>query len=321
MGLEGMRLALAGDTMLGRGVAAAIRSGREPLLDPELVALARTADLFIVNLECCISERGEPWHSPGKPFFFRAPPQAAQLLAGWGVHCVTLANNHALDYGRDALLDTFGHLRSAGVAWAGAGRDRQGARGPLWIAAGGRRVALIAASDHPARYAAGPTEPGIAYADLQAGVPGWLTDALAQARDADAALCTVHWGPNMTTEPPAYVRRAARRLRDAGATLAIGHSAHVPHGAADRILYDVGDFLDDYAVDPELRNDLGLLFLVELDRDGCRAEAVPLMLDYCHTRLAEGSDARLVADRFARACVALGGDAELVAGRVRFRLA
>jgi hypothetical protein len=316
-----MRLALAGDTMLGRRVASAIGAGREPLVDPDVLALARTADLFVLNLECCISDRGEPWRSPGKPFFFRAPPQAAQLLADWGVHCVTLANNHALDYGRDALLDTFRHLDSAGVAWVGAGRDQGAARAPRWMTAGAHRVALIAASDHPARYGAGPAEPGIAYADLQSGVPAWLTGALADAAEADVALCSVHWGPNMTTEPLPYIRAAAHRLREAGAMLAIGHSAHVPHGAADGILYDVGDFLDDYAVDPELRNDLGLLFLIEIDADGCRGEAVPLLLEYCHTRLAEEPDARLVADRFAEACLALGGDAEVVAGRVRFRLA
>jgi len=314
-----MRLALAGDTMLGRGVADAIARGREPLVDPEVIALAATGDLFLVNLECCISERGERWPAPGKPFFFRAPPRAAELLAAWGVDCVTLANNHALDFGREALLDTFRHLRSAGVAWVGAGPDERAARAARRLTVGGERVSVIAASDHPAEYAAGPAGAGIAYADLQAGVPEWLTGALADT--TGIALCAVHWGPNMTTAPPPYVRRAARRLREAGATLTIGHSAHVPHGAADRVLYDTGDFLDDYAVDRVLRNDLGLLFLVELEGDRCRAEAVPLRLDFCHTRLAAGRDARLVTERFARACADLGGDAELVAGRVHFRLA
>jgi poly-gamma-glutamate synthesis protein (capsule biosynthesis protein) len=183
----------------------------------------------------------------------------------------------------------------------------------------GEPVTVVAASDHPADYAAGPGEAGIAYADLDAGVPAWLTGALRDT--AGIALCAIHWGPNMTTAPLPYVRRAARALREAGATLTIGHSAHVPHGAAERVLYDTGDFLDDYAVHPALRNDLGLLFLVELAGDECHAEAVPLRLDFCHTGLAAGRDARLVAERFARACTELGGDAELVAERVHFRLA
>jgi len=72
-----VRLALAGDTMLGRGVAARLET-RPPsaLFAPELVEVAQEADLFVLNLECCISERGEPWPDPRKPFFFRAPPVA-----------------------------------------------------------------------------------------------------------------------------------------------------------------------------------------------------------------------------------------------------
>jgi hypothetical protein len=81
----------------------------------------------------------------------------------------------------------------------------------------------------------------------------------------------------------------------------------VPHGVAGRALYDLGDFLDDYAVDHRLRNDLGMLFLVTLDRAGpVRLQAVPLRLDFCHTRLADGDDAAWMRRRFGDACAALG---------------
>src|SRR5918999_2989727 len=163
--------------MLGRGVADAIAAG-EPLLDADVVALAAEADLFLLNLECCISERGEPWAAPGKPFFFRAPPRAAELLAHWGVDCVTLANNHALDYGYEALLDTFAHLQRAGVPWVGAGADEAASRTPRTI--GGLKV--VAATDHPAGFAAAPDAPGVAYADLAAELPAWLRD------EADGAV-------------------------------------------------------------------------------------------------------------------------------------
>ena len=79
----------------------------------------------------------------------------------------------------------------------------------------------------------------------------------------------------MTSAPVGHVRRAATALVGAGATLVAGHSAHVPHGVAGPVLYDLGDF-DDYRVDPRLRNDLGLLFLVTLDGRGpVRLEALP----------------------------------------------
>jgi hypothetical protein len=76
-----------------------------------------------------------------------------------------------------------------------------------------------------------------------------------------------HWGPNMRASPVQHVRRAAAALEAAGATLIAGHSAHVPQGPSGRTLFDLGDFIDDYAVDPGLRNDLGVLWLVTLDAD------------------------------------------------------
>jgi poly-gamma-glutamate capsule biosynthesis protein CapA/YwtB (metallophosphatase superfamily) len=302
-----VRLALAGDTMLGRKVAEALRGSRpERLVAEEVVAVAREADLFLLNLECCISERGSPWPDPVKPFFFRAPPAATELLVHLGVDCVTLANNHALDFGADALLDTFEHLRGAGIAWVGAGSDVEAARAPVVLTSDGFRLGVVAASDHPDDYAAGPGQPGIAYADLRRGVPDWLRSAV---RDlgADAVLVTPHWGPNMSPGPVRHVREAAAALVEAGETLVAGHSAHVFQGVRARVLYDLGDFLDDYAVDPLLRNDLGLLFLIDLDERGpVRLEAVPLRLDYCYTRLAEGDDVAWIQRRFTEACAELG---------------
>jgi poly-gamma-glutamate synthesis protein (capsule biosynthesis protein) len=308
-----MRLALAGDTMLGREVARALGSvPPSSLFAPELVGVVRSADLVLLNLECCISERGEP--AAGRVFHFRAPPAAAEALAYLGVGCVTLANNHALDYGPEALSDTFRHLQAAGIAWAGAGPDETTARAPVVLQAAGVRVTVVAVSDHPAEYAAGTRRPGIAHADLRGGViPRWLVPAT----DADLVLVSPHWGPNMTREPVRHVRRAAAALVEAGAALVAGHSAHVFHGVAGRVLYDLGDFLDDYAVDPVLRNDLGLLWLVDLDRmRPARLEAVPLKLDYCRTSLAEGEDAIWIRRRFREACAALGTEVADAGGRL-----
>ena len=303
-----MKLALAGDTMLGRKVAEAIAErGTDALVADEVVAVAHEADLFVLNLECCISDRGERRREPGKPFFFRAPPAATAVLNRLGVDCVTLANNHALDYGAEALLDTLAHLDAAGIAHVGAGADRASARAPVTLQAGGFRLAVLGCADHPRECAAGPQTPGIAY-----GLE-WIDGA----GDADAVLVTPHWGPNMVAAPLTRIREAAARLRAAGATLVAGHSAHVFHGVEDGILYDLGDFLDDYAVHRELRNDLGLLFLVELDRAGLvRLEAVPLRLEFCHTRLAHGADAAWIRNRFVEACRDLGTEATEEQGRL-----
>jgi poly-gamma-glutamate capsule biosynthesis protein CapA/YwtB (metallophosphatase superfamily) len=292
-----VRLALAGDTMLGREVARELeRRPPQSLVEPALAELTRAADLFVLNLECCISERGAP---VPKVFNFRAPPTAVEALLHLGVDCVTLANNHALDYGTEALLDTFEHLRAAGIAWAGAGENVKEARTPAVV----KGLPIVAFCDHEPDFAAGPDRPGIAYADLRPGVPDWLRERV------QGALVCPHWGPNMTASPLPHVRAAARELRESGAKLVAGTSAHVFQGVEGNVLYDLGDFLDDYAVHPQLRNDYGLLFLVELDPDGLRGiEAVPLKLEYAYTRLARGEESAWIRHRFRDACAAFGSE-------------
>ncbi|GHF08866.1 CapA family protein [Streptomyces morookaense] len=308
-------VALAGDTMLGRSVAEQLDLSPRPeaILSDEVRAVLAEADLCVLNLECCISGRGEPWPAPGKPFFFRAPPDAADVLAQLGVDCVTLANNHALDFGYDALADTTQLLTRAGVRTVGAGPDLAAARAYAVLETGGVRLAVVGVTDHPDDYAAQDDRAGVSFADLRRGVPGWLTDLVRQAStEADVVLVTPHWGPNMTSKPPPRVRDAVPVLQQAGATLIAGHSAHVFHGVADRVIYDMGDFVDDYAVDSRLRNDLGLLFLVTLDGPDpashrpVRLEALPLYLDYCRTVPASGGEWEWIRDRFTRACAEFG---------------
>jgi poly-gamma-glutamate synthesis protein (capsule biosynthesis protein) len=310
-------VALAGDTMLGRNVAKALESAPpESLFAPEVVAAVREADLVLLNLECCVSTRGEPWPDPTKPFFFRAPPVAVESLSALGVDCVTLANNHALDFGAVALVDTLRHLHAAGIETVGAGAAVDEARRPVVLESGGFRLGVIGVTDHPADYAAGRRRPGVAFARLEEGAPSWLSETISSL-DADAVLVTPHWGPNMNDRPLPGIRAAAARLVEMGTTVVAGHSAHVFHGVGGPVLYDLGDFVDDYATHPGLRNDLGLLFLLTLGAAGpVRLEALPLKLDYCRTRLADGEDAAWIRRRFARACGELGTHVAEEAGRL-----
>src|SRR5947208_4041508 len=184
--------------MLGRGVAQRLLADPPAqLVDPAVAEAAAEADLFVVNLVCCISERGQRFPDPQKPFFFRAPPVASERLAELGVDAVTLANNHALDYGADALLDTIEFLRAAGIPSVGAGADESSARAATVLEHHGFRLRLAGVSDHPAYFAAKADGPGIAYADLwREPVPEWLLAAARTAPDVDAVLLTPHWGPN-----------------------------------------------------------------------------------------------------------------------------
>jgi poly-gamma-glutamate capsule biosynthesis protein CapA/YwtB (metallophosphatase superfamily) len=312
-------IAFGGDVMLGRGVAEAI--GGRAVADvwaPDLRAVFAEADAVVVNLECCISERGEPWDPHRKPFHFRAPPRAVEALTAIGVRAVWLANNHALDFGPTALEDTLGHLAAAGIAVVGAGHDLEEARAGRVIDAGGARIGLIGFADHPPDFAARSDAPGIAFAHIDDGAPPWIVEALGTlSRTCDVVVAGPHWGPNMTSSPPDQHRRVAADLVGAGLGALTGHSAHVVHGVERLhgvpICYDLGDLLDDYAVDPVLRNDFGVLALLT---PGVRLELVPLSLTFARTSLARGDDHATIIDRVVAASRALGSDLRLEGGRL-----
>jgi poly-gamma-glutamate capsule biosynthesis protein CapA/YwtB (metallophosphatase superfamily) len=319
-------IGILGDVMLGRGVAEQLANGSpERLWSPELSALTRSCDLLVCNLECCISERGRPTGAvPGKPFFFRAPPEAVDSLREIGVRAVGVANNHALDFGEQALADTVAYLERAGIEHAGAGRGAEAARPGAIAEADSARVGLLAVSDHPVQFAAQPAHWGISYADLRRGAPSWLLGELGRLRaECDLVVAFPHWGPNMTMAPAPWQRACAADLLGAGADLIAGHSAHVFHGVerttSGLALYDLGDALDDYAVDTDLRNDLGLLALWR-PGDESELELVGLRLHYCHTTLAYAADAEWIAARLDRACRELGTTVDRLAEQ-RFRVA
>ena len=124
----------------------------------------------------------------------------------------------------------------------------------------------------------------------------------------------------MVAEPVAHVPfGGGAAARAAGATLVAGHSAHVFHGVVDRVVYDLGDFIDDYARDPYLRNELGLLWLVTFNncRRGQGFEVVPLALDYCRTPTRRPRQSRVDCEPLpSAACAAVGTDVEEHAGRL-----
>jgi poly-gamma-glutamate capsule biosynthesis protein CapA/YwtB (metallophosphatase superfamily) len=318
-------IGLLGDVMLGRLVAE--RLALEPpdrVWSDELAELCRSCDALLCNLECCISERGvRTTRVPRKPFFFRGPPAAAEALVRVGASAVSLANNHALDYEEEALADTLEHLAAAGIGAAGAGPEIERARRGAVVGAGALRLGLVAVTDHPAEYAASSDSPGVAFAPLADQLPDWLRDELARLRgEADLVVASPHWGPNLSTAPARWQRTRARELVAAGADLVAGHSAHVFHGIervdGRLVAYDLGDALDDYAVDPRRRNDLGILALWR-PRSEPELELVGLQLDFCETRLARGAAADWIAARLARACAPLGTKPERV-GEQRFAL-
>jgi poly-gamma-glutamate capsule biosynthesis protein CapA/YwtB (metallophosphatase superfamily) len=299
-------LALTGDVMLGRGVNETLRGVRPEEPWGDVLPLLSSADLRIINLECAITGHKRPWSRTPKVFHFRADPPAVEVLRAAHVDACSLANNHTLDFEEEGLLDTLAHLEAADIRYAGAGRNLEEAAQPVLLDIHGERVALLAFTDNEPPFAAGPDRPGTNYlpVSLEPEVLRRVEAAVGAAREAGAGTIVFsnHWGPNMVQRPKGSFRRFARAVVDRGADVYYGHSAHVFQGVeiyrSKPILYDTGDFIDDYAVDPNLRNDRSFLFHVCMeDGDLKRLELFPVVLPYARVETATGDEREVILDR------------------------
>jgi poly-gamma-glutamate synthesis protein (capsule biosynthesis protein) len=295
-------LALTGDVMLGRGVNEMLHAA--PPDDPwgDVLPLLLSTDLRIVNLECAITEHERPWSRTPKVFHFRADPSCVEVLRAARVDACSLANNHTLDFEEKGLLDTLAHLEAAAIRYAGAGRNLEEAARPVLLDGG---VGLVAFTDNEPPFAAGPDKPGTNYLPVstEPEILRRVEEAIGAARGAGAetVVFSNHWGPNMVLRPPDAFRRFARAVVDLGADVYYGHSAHVFQGVeiyrGKPILYDTGDFIDDYAVDPKLRNDRSYLFRVSVEGGVLRRlELFPVVLPYARVELAAGDERSAVLD-------------------------
>jgi poly-gamma-glutamate capsule biosynthesis protein CapA/YwtB (metallophosphatase superfamily) len=299
-------LAIAGDVMLGRLVDASL-DDRDPG-DPwrDVKPLLRDADAFLFNLECAVCGPIPEWEPARKTFHFRLDPRHLDTLTASGVDAVGLANNHVMDHGEAGLLETLEHLDRAGIRHAGAGRNSEEARAPVvFDVANGTRVGLVHAADHPVEWEASAEGPGIFLIDpaSRASVDAVLASvAAARAEGADVVVLGLHWGPNMRRTPPRVFRWFAKQVIASGVDILWGTSAHICQGVefhGNRVaLYDTGDFLDDYIVDPVLRNDLSFLYRVTwtLGVGVDRVELDPVRIKNLCTRRATADEAAVITD-------------------------
>ena len=230
-------LLAGGDILMDRSEPAGINPFE--FIDPPLAS----ADLTVVNAEMAISDRGT---ALAKQYVFRAPPSAAATIAAAGVDVANLANNHAGDYGPDALLHTIELLEQAGVVALGAGSNAATAyRHRLVDVGGAATVALVGASMIvPWGFEATAVRPGIASTWNTTRV---LDSVRAAAGEADVVVAVVHWGIERDPCPTADQRSLARALIAAGADVVIGHHPHVLQPvefiAGAVVAYSLGNFV------------------------------------------------------------------------------
>ncbi|WP_423996752.1 CapA family protein [Halorubrum trapanicum] len=335
---DATRIGLVGDLMLGRSVADRWAGSGDPdgVWGSTLPRL-RELDALVGNLECCVSDRGEQW--PDKVYYFRSPPSfAIPALEAAGASFVSLANNHVLDYREPALRDTRTHLADAGIARAGAGRNADAALEPAAFEAGDLTVAAFGLTDQSTAFAAIDDRPGTAFARLDPAVRetralvGDLLDRVADL-DPDLVVASLHWGANWETEPRAVHERFGRWLVDQGVDVVHGHSAHVLQGVevyeGRPILYDAGDFVDDYVSyrdREDVRNKRSALFeLVVRDGNLAALDVTPTEIVDETATLADGDVAEWIRETVAERSAAFGTavegvDGERDGGRLRIPL-
>lgn len=217
--------------------------------------IAANGGLSLGNFEIPLTRRGAPVQ---KLLNIRADPSIADSLSKLGLDVATIANNHAVDYGIDGLVDTAMHLQTAGIDVIGAGPDLESAARPIFMERDGRRVGIIAFSClTPTGMTASSERAGIAGLRIETGydIDPWyqmeepgdpsvirirtrvrdddLADAVRRVKKAkdlcDILIVSLHWGFGSGEELAEYQRPLAERLIEAGADVIHGHHPHAIH--------------------------------------------------------------------------------------------
>lgn len=268
-------------------------------IDPALIDEMRSADIMMLNNEFPYSDRGEPLAD--KQFTFRAPVSSADYLNTLGVDLVSLANNHAYDYGETALLDTLAALQDAGIVYVGAGRDLAEARRPVCYIVNNVKIAVVSATqierlDNPDTKGATDTTPGVFRCWNGEDLLETVREA---AADNDFVIAYIHWGTENQEATDWAQEELAAALASAGADLIIGDHPHclqridVVDGVP--VVYSLGNFWFNSKT-----IDTGMI-RISLDEDGMQScQFVPCLQSGGRTTLLQGEEKERVLDYMRR---------------------
>jgi len=323
-----IRIGLAGDTMLGRMISQTLTPERVPYADHDVyrelwgtvLPYLQENDLNLLNLETTFTRST---NAMPKVFNFKSDPDHAAALREAKIGVVNIANNHIGDFGNKGLIDTINTLDEAGIAHVGAGINKTEAQQPVVIEHSGIRIGIIGATDNEPDWRAGPGSPGTNYFSID-DMDNLLFEIQRLAQQVDVVIVSLQWGPNKRQRPTQEFVDAAHAMVDAGADIIHGHSAHIFQGIetyeGSLILYDTGNFVDDYAVStlglrpstptatpgwhqadavyPDLRNDQSFLFVVHADSDGVKMlKLVPIRISNMQVNIAAPDEAREIVQR------------------------
>ncbi|MFY9612117.1 MAG: CapA family protein, partial [Tissierellaceae bacterium] len=213
-------------------------------ISPELIELMKEADIMCLNNEFTYSTGGTPLK--GKAYTFRAHPSRVEILKEMGVDIVSLANNHAYDYGPQSLIDTMATLKEAGISYVGAGHNIDEAMEPAYFEVDGKTIAYVApsrAEKNKMTPQATMDSPGI----LRCYDTELFVETIKEAKiNADYVIAYVHWGTEYSYELEEVQLSTGREYLDAGADIIIGAHPHILQGIeyynGKPIVYSLGNY-------------------------------------------------------------------------------
>lgn len=290
---EQIKLAFAGDILLDDEYAMMFRyrsrgSDINDTFSATLLERMRNADVFMLNNEFPFSTRGTP--TEGKTFTFRANPSNIEMYAQIGVDLVSLANNHAYDYGEQALLDTFSTLEEAGIPYVGAGRNIEEAKKPVYLIANGMKIAVVSATQIernavPDTKEATMTNAGV----LRCMDPTALLEVIAQAKaNSDFVILYIHWGTESQETTDWLQDKQAPIYAEAGVDLIIGDHPHclqkIDCISGVPVVFSLGN----YWFNSKTQNTC--LVEVQLTKEGLKSlQFIPCLQENCRTSQLEGA--------------------------------
>ena len=227
------------------------------------------ADCRLVNLECVVANKGEQRETK-RYLFLHARPEQMNILTEYNVDIVTTANNHAGDYGPEALLEELDYLDTAGILHTGSGKNFEEAIKPVYKKVGDIVLAVFSVDSRRRTAASTADRPGTAYLPIDK-IDLWEKVFKEQFRKAHekahVVIVVPHWGENFVERPFESQKKIGRLLIDLGADVVLGTHAHQFQGVENYknrpIVYDMGDFLFDSQKSPPTA-----CFNLEISSDG-----------------------------------------------------
>lgn len=242
-------IALGGNlTLTEEGMTLGIydQSGElKQMLSEELLNAMTQADVFFLNQECSISSEGEALEGKG---VLHANADRMKILEGLGADVVSLGNEHAADFGQDALKENLELLKNAKIAAVGAGADANQAKQPVYLIVNGIKIGFTAASGVEDTFdlAAGEGKAGIQeYTDTKQ-----YEDVIREAAaNCDYLIVYDHEGKGDTNNVEAYQKEHAAAFLEAGADLVLGGHSDRLQGMeyinGKPVVYSMGSVLTD----------------------------------------------------------------------------